>query len=318
MSKIHTIAFYNLENFFDTEDDPFTNDNDFLPDSDKRWTRKRYDRKVYKIGHAMAQIGPEQFPYPPTVIGVAEVENQTVLDDLLQAEDLVNIPYRFVHYDSYDERGIDTGLIYDSRFFEVESSEIFSVLIEDETGIRDFTRDILLVSGKLEGEQIHFIVNHWPSKREGELESEYKRMAAADKLLFVIEKLSLTYTNPKIVVMGDFNDNPDSNAIRRLRKESGLFNAMETHWNKERGSVTHQFNWNVFDQIFISQNLFEEEEEQFHFLGSDIFDAKFLTQYNGRYKGQPFRTYVGKRFMGGYSDHFPVYIQLEKKSKSLV
>jgi len=145
VSKIHTIAFYNLENFFDTEDDPFTNDNDFLPDSDKRWTPKRYDRKVYKVGHAMAQIGPEYFPHPPTIIGVAEIENQTVLDDLLKAKDLEGIPYNYVHYDSYDERGIDTALIYDSRYFEVDSSEIFSVLIEDESGIRDFTRDILLV-----------------------------------------------------------------------------------------------------------------------------------------------------------------------------
>lgn len=317
MPKIHTVAFYNLENFFDTEDDPFTNDNDYLPDSDKKWTTKRYEKKVFKIGNAISAIGPEQFPYPPTIIGVAEVENQRVLEDLLKSEDLAAIPYNYVHYDSYDERGIDTGLIYDTRFFEVTSSEIFSILIEDEEGIRDFTRDILLVTGKLEGEDVHFIVNHWPSKREGDIESQFKRMAAADKLLFVIQKLRLTYTNPKIVVMGDFNDNPDALPIQHLRKESGLFNALEMHWSRARGSVTHDFSWNVFDQIFISQNFFEKTADGFHFLGSDIFDAKFLTQYNGRYKGHPFRTYAGKRFLGGFSDHFPVYIQLEKTTTSL-
>ncbi|WP_455170027.1 endonuclease/exonuclease/phosphatase family protein [Aegicerativicinus sediminis] len=318
MCRIHTIAFYNLENFFDTENDPFSNDSDYLPDSDKRWTAKRYERKVYKIGNAISVIGPEQFPFPPTILGVAEIENQRVLDDLLKAKDLLSIPYNYVHYDSYDERGIDTALIYDTRFFEVSSSEIFSVLIEDEDGIRDFTRDILLVSGKLEGEEIHVIVNHWPSKREGDIESEYKRMAAADKLLFVIQKLQLTYSNPKIVVMGDFNDNPDGLPIKHLRKESGFFNALEMHWARGRGSVTHDFKWNVYDQIFISQNLFEKNEGQFYFHGSDIFDPKFLTQYNGRYKGHPFRTYAGKRFLGGFSDHFPVFIQLKRKLQSLV
>jgi len=140
-------------------------------------------------------------------------------------------------------------------------------------------------------------------------------MAAADKLIFVIEKLRLMYSDPKIVVLGDFNDNPDAASILHLRKESGLFNAMENHWNKQRGSVNHEFNWNEFDQIFISRNLFEQTEGEFYYLGSDIFDAKFLTQYNGRYKGQPFRTYVGKRFMGGYSDHFPVFIQLKMDKK---
>ncbi len=306
---IHTIAFYNIENLFDTVDDENVNDEDFLPDSAKRWTKKRYENKLRKVSATIKQIG--NLDSAPSIIGIAEVENEHVVRDLVKNEQLENSGYDFVHYDSSDERGIDVALLYNSRSFQVEHSEPFSVYLEDEFGNRDHTRDILLVSGYLHGELIHVIVNHWSSRREGEKETEFKRMAASNKVLSIIESLKSDYDNPKIIVMGDFNDNPNNNSLLNIETNGQLFNPFKTIWSKERGSLNHDFEWNLFDQILFSSNVFDPTYSKIDFLKADIFDNKFLTQYHGKYKGQPFRTYVGKKYKGGYSDHFPVYIQLK-------
>ena len=284
----------------------------FLPHSDKRWTQKRYDKKIYKLGSVISKIGLEASGHPPAIIGLAEVENKRVLQDLVDSKDLEDYNYKFVHYESNDERGIDVALLYNEDVFTVESSEVYTVFLEDKDGDRDFTRDILLVSGILFEEQIHIIVNHWPSRREGEKESAPKRFEAAKKVNEILIKLKYNYSDPKIVVMGDFNDNPSDDNVQYIVNEQSLFNPMETLLSYEKGSLNHDFQWNLFDQIMFTTNFFETKKGAYKFHEAHVFGDKFLTQYNGKFEGQPYRTYVGKKYKGGFSDHFPVYIELKR------
>lgn len=309
---MHTIAFYNIENLFDIYDDKFTNDNDFLPESDKKWTPKRYENKLRKLGFAMSQIGKEETGKPPVIIGLAEVENNLVLDDLISSQHLDDLHYDYVHFDSLDERGIDVALLYDKRYFEVIMSEIYPLNLYEADGTRDYTRDILYVTGNLEGERVHFLVNHWPSRNDGEVESEPKRMTASEKVVDIISLILTEEPLAKIVVMGDFNDDPTSNSIKNLVMAHDLYNTMETINLYKRGSLSHNFKWNVFDQILISTNFFETHGSTLSFVDANVFDADFLKQFHGPYKDTPFRTYVGKKYKGGYSDHFPTYMIVRK------
>jgi len=306
----HTIAFYNIENLFDTVDDPHTNDDDFLPTSEKRWTEKRYQKKLNKLGSVICKIGKNE-KHTPSIVGLAELENAFVLKGLLKSEKLAALNYGFVHYDSMDERGIDVALLYNKDVFKVLSSETFKVHLEDD-GEVDYTRDILLVSGELDGELVHVIVNHWPSRREGEVLSAPKRMLAAEKVLYVISQLKTEYQDPKIIVMGDFNDNPSDASIKKLVNDGVLFNPMETLLSIDKGSLSYNFEWNLFDQILCSINFMETKSGALKYKTVAVYNDKFLTQYDGKYEGQPFRTYVGKKYKGGFSDHFPVYIKLKK------
>ncbi|MEM9680089.1 MAG: endonuclease [Bacteroidota bacterium] len=309
LHEIQTIAFYNIENLFDTEDDEHTDDEDFLPNSKKRWTEKRYQNKLRKIGATIAQMGYNDTA--PAIVGLAEVENESVVEDLIENKTLKSFNYDFVHYNSSDERGIDVAFIYKTSQFEVEHSETFSVYLEDKEGDRDYTRDILLVSGYLKGEYIHLIVNHWSSRREGEKETEFKRLAASNKVLSIISSLQDEHEDPKIIVMGDFNDNPNNKSITNLEDKAQLFNPFKTLWTRDRGSLNHNFEWHLFDQILFSTSFLHSISSKMDFHHADIYDDKFLTQYHGKFKGQPFRTYVGKKYKGGYSDHFPVFVQFK-------
>ncbi len=313
-STLYTIAFYNTENLFDVFEDRLTNDNDFLPVSAKLWNRKRYEKKIYKLGLVISQIGFKSANKPPTLIGLAEVENDVVLKDLIESDELKAYNYGFVHYNSLDERGIDVALLYNKDEFTVETSESFPIYIEDESGERDYTRDILLVTGYLNNEKLHILVNHWPSRHEGSDLTEYKRLLASDRASEIIMKLKVKNPDSKIIIMGDFNDNPNNASITKLKNDNLLFNTMESVWSYSRGSVNHDFRWIMFDQILLTRNLVVPQPNELKFVEADIFDEKFLTQYNGKFKGQPYRTYVGKKYKGGFSDHFPVYIQLSKES----
>ena len=310
----YTIAFYNIENLFDTKDDEHTNDDAFLPDADKRWTYKRYNKKLRKLGLVISQIGEKDVDSPPAIVGLAEVENRQVIQDLIDSKYLKFYNYGIVHFDSSDERGIDVALIYDNETFRVTHSEPFAVYLEKEDGTRDFTRDVLLVTGWLKDEQIHIIVNHWSSRRLGEKETEHKRLAAAKTVNKIIDHLKIDYEEPKIIVMGDFNDNPDNNSIKLMEEQSQLYNPFKTINRNHKGSLNHDFEWHLFDQILISTNIFNTTSSALSLSEADVFNSEFLTQYHGKYKGQPFRTYVGKRYKGGYSDHFPVYIELKEHS----
>jgi predicted extracellular nuclease len=307
-----TIAFYNLENLFDTFDDKYTHDNDFLPKSEKQWTPKRYKKKVRKLGYTISKIGIKTSHALPVLIGLAEVENKLVINDLIHSKFLKAENYDIVHYDSPDERGIDVALIYNKDVFKVEQSETFSVTLFDEDGDLDYTRDILLVEGNLNEEKIYIIVNHWPSRSEGEKASEHKRLAASNKVNEIINLIKQGEENPKIIVMGDFNDNPSNKSIKQLTNSQDLYNPMETLLSYTKGSLNYRFQWNIFDQILFSTNFFEYKPNTHSFSKANVFDDEFLKQFKGKYKGTPFRTYVGLKYKGGYSDHFPVYIHLKK------
>ncbi|WP_024768574.1 endonuclease/exonuclease/phosphatase family protein [Aquimarina macrocephali] len=304
-----TIAFYNLENLFDTKDDPKTLDNDFLPDSEKKWNQKRYEKKIFKLGTAISNIGFSKTRRAPILVGVAEVENKAVLKDLINSKHLKQKEYGIVHYDSPDERGIDVGLLYQKQYFEVKNSKTITVLVDNEKGERDYTRDILWVTGALNQEEVHILINHWPSRRDGAESTAYKRIAAAEKNREIINQITDKNPNAKIIIMGDFNDDPSSESIKNLVQQD-LFNPMERLLTRYRGSTSYRSQWNLFDQIIFSHNFHQYEGGKHSFSNAAIFDDDFLKIYKGRYKGTPFRTYAGRKYKGGYSDHFPVYIRL--------
>ena len=307
-----TVAFYNLENLFDTKDDKYTNDEGFLPDSERRWTDKRYRKKLRKLGYTISQIGLKASEKLPVVVGLAEVENEGVVEDLIQSKHLKDHPYDLVHYDSPDERGIDTALIYDTRYFEVIRSEVHSLQLVDENGEIDHTRDILEVEGLINGEAVHILVNHWPSRREGAKETAHKRITASAKLIEIVNDLTNDNPDVKILIMGDFNDDPSCESIKKLVRETDLHNPMDVLLSYSRGSLNHRFNWNLFDQILFTTNFFEFKKDKHSFSRANIFDKQFLKQFKGKYRGNPFRTYVGRKYKGGFSDHFPVYLLLKK------
>ncbi|WP_142784301.1 endonuclease/exonuclease/phosphatase family protein [Changchengzhania lutea] len=311
-NDLQTIAFYNVENLFDVFDDQRTNDNDFLSTSVKKWTKKRYGNKLRKLGYTISNIGKKETGKHPALIGIAEVESANAIEDLIASAHLNDCSYKYIHYDSLDERGIDVALLYDATVFQVLDSEIFRVDLLNEANLPDYTRDILLVSGLLDGEKIHVIVNHWSSRREGEKETEFKRLASSNKVGELISKIKHNDAQAKIVVVGDFNDDPSSLSIKQLVDAHGLFNPMETLRSYSRGSSNYNRQWNLFDQILFSTNFFESTKTDFEYFTADIFDANFLKLMNGKYKGTPFRTYIGKRYNGGYSDHFPVYAIFKK------
>ena len=310
-SNPYTIAFYNIENLFDIKNNPHTHDNDFLPTSQKRWTPKRYQKKLLKLGSIIPKIGNEDNQIAPVIIGLAEVENANVISDLINNKNLIEENYDFIHYDSMDERGIDVALLYKPDIFKVEHSETFSVYLENEKGMQDYTRDILLVQGLLNNENINIIVNHWSSRREGVKETEFKRIAGANAVNAIIKTLKTENSDAKIIVMGDFNDNPNSKSIKLLEEESNLYNPFKTVWSRDNGSLSHNFQWNLFDQILFTTNFFDTNNSKLIFSNAKVFNSKILTQNHGKYKGQPFRTFVGKKYKGGYSDHFPVFIELK-------
>ncbi|OYX28415.1 MAG: endonuclease [Flavobacteriales bacterium 32-35-8] len=309
---MQTMAFYNCENLFDVYDDKRTNDNDYTLNSSRKWTHQRYENKLKKLSFAISNIGRKETGKHPALVGLAEVENDKVVKDLTNQANLEGCNYNYIHYNSLDERGIDVALIYDRTVFKVTHSETFLIDLVNDHGNLDFTRDILLVSGLLDGEKIHVVVNHWSSRREGEKETEHKRMASSHKVSEIIQFLRAEDADAKIVIMGDFNDEPFSESVITLVETNQLHNPMRTIRSFSRGSTIHNRKWNLFDQIILSINFLKSTENQFEFFKADIFDDAFLKTFRGRYKGTPFRTYVGKKYTGGYSDHFPVYAIFKK------
>jgi len=306
-----TIAFYNLENLFDTLDDPKTFDDDFTSDGKLKWNKKRYFKKISRLSHVIKQLGTEKSFIPPVLVGVAEIENKTVLEDLVRSKNLKKFHYEYVHYDSLDDRGIDVGLLYNKQLFELLHSEIFPLYIEDDEGERDFTRDVLLVEGNFNGELMYILINHWPSRREGVEESEGKRVKASELNREIIDKIRLEDKHAKIVIMGDFNDNPTNKSLQNLVKDD-FYNPMQQLLSKGKGTLKHKDDWHLFDQIIFSKNFMNVKENQHSFKYAEVFDRDFLKVFRGKNIGKPFRTYIWKWYQGGFSDHFAVYVYLKK------
>lgn len=311
--EIFTIAFYNVENLFDTKDNPKTADDAYTSDGKRRWTYKRYKEKIKKLTSVISQLGKEKSKRPPVLVGLVEVENSQVVQDLTQHKNLKKHHYGYVHYDSPDERGIDVALLYSKEKFELISSKTHSLFLKDKEGNPDYTRDILHVSGKLKGEMIHVLVNHWSSRRDGEEETRPKRIKAAKLNRTIIEEIKAKNTNAKIIIMGDFNDDPISESVKEHLVKDDFYNPMESLFAKGQGTLTFNGQWNLFDQIIFSKNFFQKEKEQLNFKHAEVFNKDWLKVYKGKLKGSPFRTYIGPWYKGGFSDHFPVYAYLKKK-----
>lgn len=319
------IAFYNLENLFDTIDDPGVLDEEFTPDGPDKWTSRRYHEKLDNMAFAISRIGEEDgWTGGPAILGVAEVENRKVLEDLVANPLLKAANYQIVHYDSPDERGVDVALLYRPRFFRVTSSTSVMLDIRNEDGERDYTRDQLVVSGIFDGEPMNFIVCHWPSRSGGELASRPKRDAAAALSRHLVDSLQSLDANAKIFVMGDLNDDPINESLRKyLRaapdadnlKEGELFNTMFPLFKKGIGSLYYRDGINFFDQIVITPSLIGKDYSTYKFRFARVFNSSFLVQKDGQYKDYPLRSFVGTVWQGGYSDHFPVYVVIVRNNK---
>ena len=307
-----SVAFYNLENLFDTENNTFTLDKEFTPGSDLEWNQDRYMRKIENLSKVISKIGLKNSKLPPVFLGVSEVENKTCLSDLINSKKLLPFEYDFVHYDSPDERGIDVAFLYQKKYFELIYSDTYTLFLTDHENIRDYTRDILLVCGKLFDEEVFIIINHWPSRTKGVRFSDGKRVIAAKLVRKIILDLQKENKHPHIIIMGDFNDEPNSNSIKNYLMSDEFFNPMSALKHEKRGSVKYHGKWYMFDQIILSNSFLSSNPKGMKFNKADIFDAFFLQEKFGKRKGAPKRTYIGKWHQGGYSDHFPVFVNFKK------
>lgn len=313
--KRYVVAFYNVENLFDTYNDPRTNDDDFTPSGKLNWTQERYQRKIQNLAMSIARIEA----YAPDLLGLCEVENRQVLEDLIDTDYLRMKDYGIIHYDSPDERGIDVALLYKRHAFQPYKSQAYPVKLE-----KDKTRDILMVSGILGGrDTLHVIVCHFPSRRGGAKESEPKRMMAAQRVRALINTLYEQQPQANIIVMGDFNDEPNNKSLwegLQARphsfdlKPGELYNPMAVLHYQQQGSYRYQEHWQMLDQILLSQSLLKTDGRLRYRMGSaSIFAPDFLRQTKGDHAGSPLPTYAGEQYLGGFSDHFPVYIVLEQQ-----
>lgn len=324
--KIVTIAFYNLENLFDFENDPLTFDNDRTPEGKDHWTEAQYKAKLKNMAHVLAEIGTDLSGSAPVVIGVCEIENRRVLDDLLNDPVLLPFDYGIIHFDSPDRRGIDVALLYHKKLFIPTNYKAIELRLyhDQDPQKRMFTRDQLVVSGMLDAEKIHFIVNHWPSRSGGEVLSNPKRIKAAQLNKRIIDSLFSLDPYAKIISMGDLNDDPINESLKDIlhttrnstyEAPKQLYNPMEDMYRKGLGTLAWRDGWNLFDQMIISSELLKNEFDTFRFYKAGIFNKSYLTTSTGRYKGYPFRSFSDGEFTGGYSDHFPVYVYLIKVAR---
>lgn len=318
-SESVVIGFYNLENLFDTIDAPDVRDEEFTPDGKKSWNAQRYEDKLSKMSSIISVMGDTVSNPGPAIIGLCEVENRTVLEDLVNHPNLKAYNYQIVHQDSPDKRGIDVALLYRPSYFKVNNVDALPLYIYDqEDGDRIYTRDQLLVSGQINGEKIHVIVNHWPSRYGGEERSRPSRKAAAHLTRSIVDSLQSINKDANIVVMGDLNDDPNNISVKdELRavvkselSDTDLYNPLAEKHQEGVGTLCYRGYWNMFDQVIISQNLLNKTSG-LQFKEAFIYDSEQLREPKGKYKGYPLRTFVGNRYMGGYSDHFPVFIVLE-------
>jgi len=316
--KTAIIGFYNVENLYDTEKDPTIDDNEFLPDGPYQWTPERYQQKLKNLAFVISEMGKEQGGV--VVLGVCEVENERVLNDLVAQDALKPLNYKVAHHDSPDYRGVDVAFIYQGDRFEFISQKPHTLTIPDNPRFK--TRDQLLLVGVLDQtDTLFLIVNHWPSKRGGEARSAPLRMAAAKLTRSIVDSLMNINPNSKIIIMGDLNDNPNAKSITQCLCAKGkisdtkpldLFNPMIQMYKNGIGSYAYRDAWDLIDQIIVSYGLLNPRPNSYKYNSAQVFRANFLLTKSGSFQGYPFRTYAGGTYAGGYSDHLPVFITLIK------
>ncbi|MFV0540849.1 MAG: endonuclease/exonuclease/phosphatase family protein [Aestuariibaculum sp.] len=316
--QVNTIAFYNLENLFDTINDPYKFD-ESSPIMELNINRgKVYKKKVKNMARVIADIGRDITQNTPAIIGVSEAENREVLEDLVNDTSLIKNNYGIVHDHSPDARGIDVALLYQKALFVPTATNSHNLKIyDDQTKKRVYTRNQLIVSGLLEGDPIHVIVNHWPSRSGGEIRSQPKRIAAAKLTKHILDSIQSEDPYAKVFIMGDLNDNPTNTSIKDILKTEkdkskvklkGLYNPYDTYFKEGMGTTAYRDTWSLFDQIIITKPLLEKDYSTFRYYKAGIYNKNYLIDKTGRYKGYPKRSFSNGNFTDGFSDHFPVYV----------
>lgn len=321
--KIHTLAFYNLENLFDTINDPTKNDEATPIMEMKTGRQAAYNKKIHNMARVISDIGVDEAKNTPAILGVCEVENREVLVDIVNDPLLLAKDYGIIHYDSPDRRSIDVALLYQKSLFTPISTSSHELKIYDDlTRDRVYTRDQLLVTGKLDGDLIHVLVNHWPSRSGGEARSRSKRVAAAKLNKRLIDSLQVLNPYAKIFTIGDLNDDPTNASIKEeLKAEEdrenvaikGIYNPYEHFFKTGLGTTAYRDAWSLFDQILMTQPLLEKDYSSYRFYKANIYNKYYLTTKRGRWQGYPFRSWGDGGFTDGFSDHFPVYVFLIKE-----
>jgi hypothetical protein len=315
--KVVGIGFYNVENLYDTLDQENVQDEEFLPKGKKNYTSAVYQDKLSKLSDVISQLGKEVTKDGLAIMGMSEIENRSVVEDLVRQPKLADKNYQVIQFDSPDVRGVDVALIYQPKFFTPIHSQPIRLNQTNEKGGYRATRDILYVKGLLDNDTIHVMVNHWPSRRGGQAASEKYRMDAARYCRNISDSLMRINPESKIFIMGDLNDDPVDKscaeivAARADKKDvfqGNFYNPMWKFFKAGIGTLAYDDAWNLFDQIMISYGTLNEKNGGYHYYKTRIFNEPFLTQKSGAYKGYPHRTFIGDRYDGGYSDHFPVYL----------
>lgn len=309
------IAFYNLENLFHPDNDPKTDDEEFTPQGAFHYTDNIYRQKLHNIATVLQQLGTDADDNGAALIGVAEVENGKVLADLLSQSEIKPRNYKYAWFDSPDPRGIDVALIYNPKKFTLLKAVPIGTDVSE-----DDTRDILQATGVLMGDTVHVLVNHWPSRREGKNQTAGKRYAAAARNRKLIKQIQALNANAKILLMGDFNDNPtDASIVNELGafankaqvNNQGLYNPMADIYTSGSGSILFQHHWDLFDQIILSGTWLNGKK--WRFSKAEVFNRDFLVTQRGKFKGYPHRSFAGTHWINGYSDHLPVVVYLSKE-----
>ena len=330
----YVIGFYNLENLFDTYHDEGKNDYEYLPDGANQWTEAKYAKKLTNMASVIKAMHDENNAWH-TILGVSEIENRHVLEDLVAQPEIAEANYQIIHYDGPDSRGVDVALFYRPEFFQVlESRSIpfdfnsdldFGMTQEEKDAFR--TRDILMVRGMLGGEMFAFFVAHLPS-RLGD-KSSALRSRGGQIMYQVSQELMRQYPGIKIAAMGDMNDNPtdDSMAIYMHGKEkledvgpADFFSPFLSMLKAGYSSLYYRGGGNIYDIIVVNSALAKAPQGGLkiqpivnqRYYGR-VFSQPFMTQQDGQYAGQPFRTFSNGAFVGGYSDHYPTYIIVSNK-----
>ncbi len=317
--QVAGIAFYNWENLFDTiPNNPEGRDLEFTPDGARQWNGRKYWEKVHNLAYAISNFTTKTTPYGPAIIGVSEIENRSVMVDVVNQPELKPWNLQIVHHDSPDARGVDVGLLYNPRYFKLEN-----VTNHRLTAIKFRTRDQMCVVGSLLGQRVAVIVNHWPSRLGGQEKSEPNRVAAAELSKSIADSLWRIDPNIGVIIMGDLNDDPGDKSCakiiggQRTPEKVGPHDFYNPWWNileKEGiGTLSYKGSWNLFDQIMLSGNLVNtKDESDWTFYQAKVLNFPFLFATEGALQGAPKRTYSSGSYLGGYSDHFPTEVFLRR------
>lgn len=344
---LYGVAFYNLENLFDTIHDAGKNDYEYLPNGKNKWNKMKYEAKLHNMARVLSELCTDKLPVGPAVIGLSEVENHRVLEDLLKQPALAKRGYKYVTIPSLDRRGIECSFFYNPRFFQYESSMLVPFYYAESGKIDDpllgfytdsngrvcayddlkgdtthITRGFLVMEGRLAGEKMFFIVNHWPSRAAG----DEIRQRAGFQVRQLTDALLQQHPEAKVVIMGDLNDDPNNKSIteqlgckhdmKKVKKATDLYNPWyHTLYKIGQGTLLYNGQWNLFDQIIVNGNLIGKDRTSLKFYQHAIFMRDYLFQQEGRYKGNPLRTHAGGVWLNGYSDHLPTQIYLIKEMK---